>query len=624
MSSSRIAIDGLWRCLCPSIDTNLLISVIQTPLRPRPTTRRRTTPARDSHPAYLRTKRAFHSTRLHNDAKDTSETSSEVPVINTTTSQHHQDQRSLDQPDPATTLQRLLKAIPPFDPVLDNASTRTIYDALRETRDEPGQKRRIELFVKYLLGNRLEPPTLRIFDPLIQSQAHCDGSARELWWLFEWMEICKVQQTSRVYHGALQALSVHPDYLLRNQLLRNMKAKWIELTPVGRAYEAVGLLRDGQYELALDAIETMVHSGARVPDYIYDIFTLAFCQLGFLDEALKITGFRTLRDDSTVSLNTWHFLLDWCSRQLHYDGTRYIWNRTVSTNLLNPSDAICANVLNTAAKAHDIDLATVAVQHLAGRGGKLNTSHFEALVDCYLGAGDVANAMQTLCLMRDAGIVISMGSTRSVYAMLKNDRKLIESTVAALFSLRSKFDIPLPVFNVVLESMLAAGDITAGFDFYKHIRALCPDPPDANTFRMLFRSARGDHDVVFLDREMRAFGIVAGKSGPKSSTFVLDARVRRALLDAHAKGGDLHIALDHLAVLVKSGYFWKQGWIGKETAVALLNRCFMEKPDVVPWLVNVGKKHGCSLDEELRLLMDEAEDNHVGKEESLQEVTGSI
>ncbi len=45
-----------------------------------------------------------------------------------------------------------------------------------------------------------------------------------------------------------------------------MKERWLDLSPEGLQSVAAGLLRDGQYELALDRLESMTAAaGADVP-----------------------------------------------------------------------------------------------------------------------------------------------------------------------------------------------------------------------------------------------------------------------------------------------------------------------------------------------------------------------
>jgi hypothetical protein len=96
-----------------------------------------------------------------------------------------------------------------------------------------------------------------------------------------------------------------------------MKDRWYNLTNDGWHYVAVGLLRDRQYEIALDKLEQMRREGIRVHPWLYDIFIYLFCEAGELNEALKILMYRVDHGDMDISANVWYHMLDACSTDYH-------------------------------------------------------------------------------------------------------------------------------------------------------------------------------------------------------------------------------------------------------------------------------------------------------------------
>ena len=381
----------------------------------------------------------------------------------------------------------------------------------------------------------------------------------------------------------LQALAVHPDYLTRNSILQEMKERWLDLSQDGVQSVALGLLRDGQYEMALDKLDYMVSHRVETPPWFLDIFVYVLAQVGFHDEALKIVSHRVLKENDSISLNLWYFLLDSCSRSMHYPGVKYVWNRMVEPKILNPPDAMFLNILNTAARYRDSQLVAEAIQLMSARGTKLGMHHFEALLDAYAGADDVANALQALCIMENAGVRPDRGSTRSLFQSLKRAPALTESAVSSLFSLRERFKIPLAAFNVVVEGILERGDMDTALNLYRHVRQLCPEGPDATTFHILTQKCSEPKLVDFLGRECASFNI---KPTPETCNHVIYHSAKR---------GSLELALDYASILVSGGALpagnGAAPWMEDVAAEALVRRCFEEEDHRI-WDVAQASKEG--------------------------------
>ncbi|KAL1879349.1 hypothetical protein VTK73DRAFT_7080 [Phialemonium thermophilum] len=473
---------------------------------------------------------------------------------------------------------------------LHAAPTPVIYEALRVLQTKSGQRRKLRALVEYLVGHRLEEPNSFLYEALIASNWDVAGSAVEVKNLLEEMKSLGVAGSAGLYHAALRAFAVHPDYLQRNTVLQTMRESWIELTPDGRYSVAVGLLRDGQYELALDNLDRMINDGIDVPSWLYDIFIYALGQRGFVGEAFSLLQRRLRTDDDglKVPLNVWYFLLDECSRELHYEGTWFIWSRMVQSRTLVPSDGMCLHVLNTAARHGDAKLATQAVQQLSSRGVRLGMAHFESLIDCYCRNNDIENALQVLCIMANAGIQSDAGSTRSIYLAIKRTPALADVAADALFDLAAKYDIPISAFNVVIEGLSEKGDHTKAIDLYNQVRHLCPSGPNIQTFEILFKKCADLDTAQFLASEMTAFSL-------KRTQPIYDQLVYLAAVD-----GDLEVAFR---------YLWQAGWneakvvrrksaetwIGRRTVVALIRRCFAIKDERLWSLLREAKERGLDL-----------------------------
>jgi hypothetical protein len=465
---------------------------------------------------------------------------------------------------------------------------------------QPKRRPHLRALVKYLVEHRSQTPNAFLYEALIASNWEPAGSAEEVRQILDEMRTLGVGTTSSLYHAALRALAIHPDYLLRNRIVSEMKERWLDLTPDGKCSIALGLLRDGQHELALDKLEEMLDSDVPVPSWLHDIFIVVLTQHAHLDEALSLLQRRTQSDPSALSPNIWSFFLDECSRHYHYAGTRQAWDTLVPTKLLSPSDGTCLNVLNTASRHSDARLATDAVAHLSSRNAKLGPHHYEALVDCYAHRDDVPNALQALCIMARAcaggGAAPSQASTASLRAAFRRNPTLARVARDALLRLGETSTVPLAAFNAVLDGLCAhGGDDADAFALYQQVRHLCGCGPDYFTFRPFMERSWDVGVARFLVDEMQAFGV-------RPTREFYDRLVYLAAVE-----GELDIAFQALGELERRGGRGPEEWISRETALAVVRRCVAERDERLWGLLRTAGRVGLDLGPAGRALAESAE-----------------
>lgn len=258
MSGARITIDGLWRCLCPSIDAAVTRRI--TTARNRPQARASTSVALQD----ISGPRCLHTTgrRCKNTASPkqdpfaslasavsekkvlkgqvapdwlTQEEPKERPVESATPSpadeakshteiSHeaplkpkleekpatHFDTPAIpknaleSQVDPEDMVQRLVWA-KRLDEDIPRATTKEIYEALRKLRTlgRPKHRRTTSALVKHLLATGTAPDTF-LYETLLMAHAATDGSADAVKELLQEMRHKKLQWSSTAYHAALQ------------------------------------------------------------------------------------------------------------------------------------------------------------------------------------------------------------------------------------------------------------------------------------------------------------------------------------------------------------------------------------------------------------------------------------
>lgn len=219
---------------------------------------------------------------------------------------------------------------------LEEMSNEEIRERLRELKTEQGAYKQVAEIVEYLVKARQETPVLLHYDALISANADAEnGSAEVVRTLLEEMKELNVGADSGLYHAVLQVcilstllyleqvtkdlinqvLAIHPDYLLRTQILEEMKQRWYGLSPTGWHNLVVGLLRDRQYEMAMDKFERMQADGIEIQPWLYDILFFRLCETDELDEAIKLLKARY--DQPPLAMHMYYHLLDSFASAFH-------------------------------------------------------------------------------------------------------------------------------------------------------------------------------------------------------------------------------------------------------------------------------------------------------------------
>jgi hypothetical protein len=188
MPAIKTAIDGLWRCLCPSID-NLVASGTLRRLRPlrnasvRPQVRTTKTLRSQSRVQHLHTAPRHQKIPIESDHH-------EAPRIH---SRYYDTTIRTTYNDPEPEYERLNRIPLP-----------SLHDDLRQLATEPNKYHKITELVEYLVTFR-EKPCLLHYDALIRANADpYYGSAEVVGRLLRETKELGVGADSALYHGALQ------------------------------------------------------------------------------------------------------------------------------------------------------------------------------------------------------------------------------------------------------------------------------------------------------------------------------------------------------------------------------------------------------------------------------------
>lgn len=641
MSGSRVTFDGLWRCLCPAVTPFDAARILRQQARP------------------LLRGRAFAPSRLQSTAQaaarlpqadnipEPRQSTDKKPAFHT-----YLPRKRLQNSQPkAKPGSRLKKSPRPKDDwfarfwaerrtaaelaaeahvaqdewmkTIRSLPTPDIYRELyRERHSSRPSYAKVARCVKYLVRVRGERPSSMLYEALIHVNAlPAAGSAAVVRNLLTEMDELGVARTLGVYESVLLVLAVHPSYLLRQEMLREMRERGLTLSVTAEQHVLLGLLRDGQFELALDRLyshlgqmdgrtssivdalrvvsaETLQSANSRaiLAPHVLDTFATVLASGGHCPTAISIVQLRQqLHLPSLPQPAIWLHLLEQMVRHGQYESLAYVWGQATGTSprpqspteplrgrgslqtnvpLVPPTspatlvpDGLALGILNLAARNADPNLASDVVALLAGRGARLDAHHLEPVADAFAAAGDVEAALRALCIMHRSGVRLDAGSTRGLYACLIGDRDatnarptsqdgadddaLVESeeeeeeeqearvrvrhAAEALFRLRARYDVPIAVFNAVLEAAVAVRGFAGALELYRLVGRAVPSGPDLRTFAVLLARCDDPAAAAWLLDEMAAAGLRP------------DAEIEDLACRVHARGGAMEDAMACLA-----------------------------------------------------------------------------
>ncbi|KAK1056458.1 hypothetical protein LTR33_013886 [Friedmanniomyces endolithicus] len=261
MRTAKLAIDPLWQCLCPSwTQAATQRAVNNFAQRRRPT-------LRCSNDANIHLRHQAISTSSNsNTAPDAFDKFDGLGATRTQVgklrnkradaahgdeSTAHQQQQRQESEKEAT--QALLTQPTPY-----------LYTRLR-TLAYGGKTRECRELAEYIVKNRREKPSTQLYSALILSNtSHDNGGAWRVLEYLEEMREAGLQPDTGTCHAVLKVLAVHPDHLLRADILEYMRVRWYQLGEEGAHDVAAGLLREGLFEQAMQRIDGMLRAGVRV------------------------------------------------------------------------------------------------------------------------------------------------------------------------------------------------------------------------------------------------------------------------------------------------------------------------------------------------------------------------
>lgn len=148
--------------------------------------------------------------------------------------------------------------------------------------------------------------------------------------------------------------------------------------------------------------------------------------------------------------------ITWLTYQL--EGVEVAWDRAVQTKTYNPDEGLVLSILAVAGRWGRPRLATKALDVLPNLSIRAQEHHLVPLLEAYVNAGQVPDALQVLSSMREAGIVPTLTTAEPIVARL-SDATVIDQAFYALEDMRkSGIKVDITALNAVIEASVRIRD----------------------------------------------------------------------------------------------------------------------------------------------------------------------
>ncbi|KAL4910141.1 hypothetical protein BDW74DRAFT_144508, partial [Aspergillus multicolor] len=371
-----------------------------------------------------------------------------------------------------------------------------------------------------LVRDREIKPDVRHYRAIIQSNTDPEhGSSETVRALLAEMEEHNVPLDASPLRAALLALAVHPDFFLRQDVLKMLRSRWITLSEDDWHHVVAGLIREHQFELALDHIAHMQRKHIVVKDWLHSLLVYHLLEFDEFDLVRELMEAR-LSQGHGLKKAFWNNVLFAASSARHYGLTSFIWWKIVELKNSHPDRSVCEMVFEIAASNKDTRLQAAVEALLRHNDTKPRYKDFLSLTKGHLVSHNLFAALDT-CMglersvrMRCFRYIRAYCSTHEVHPLkvwnylkdLKDQGRTVESECAVLV--------------IDLCESVAARDpfiVDDGVKIYKELYALLGKNPGLAVFNSLLcmcRSASNVQAAIFFVKEMAQLGVA-----PTAETF---------------------------------------------------------------------------------------------------------
>ncbi|KZT57764.1 hypothetical protein CALCODRAFT_523891 [Calocera cornea HHB12733] len=277
-------------------------------------------------------------------------------------------------------------------------------------------------------------------------------------------------------------------------IIARMEAAGVE--PNGLTYENLihHSIQDWNLEMSLRQVDEMRARGIQptlptVQRVIALATTYDYARLALdLAHIYEEQSFRRLSPES------WMQMLASCA-ELHWiEGVEQCWTKGVVEGLVSPDEGICIDVLNVAARAGRPNLATDVIATLRKIGVVFREYHLAPVLEAFMNAGNLTEAITTLSLMRQNTIAPNEHTTEPIFRHISQNVDEVDKAYYVLEELKSAGKvIDVSALNVVIRASVELGDLQRAVATYKESEKLGVVPTRDTYYYLLDACIQAKH-----------------------------------------------------------------------------------------------------------------------------------
>jgi hypothetical protein len=274
--------DALWRCLCPGFPPNVSASAVTRLSSSRaPPLRLRS--RKGSAAPQLRAYSQASAASPYDESFLSRESAPSFDPINTESARPHRDAKG---------------KIP-----LAQLPTNVLYEHLRDAGAK-GNFNEVLNICRVLVKDRGDPPNKEMYNGVLHSFVSAsNGTAGKVRKVLSEMgfwadgnrslgDQFRIDLDARGCECVLEVLAVHPDYILRTEILDYMKSRWFTLSERGQNFVVAGMLRERNFEQALETMEEMQGKNTRIESWLLDKAMWMLLEFGEVEEAFYVLSLK--------------------------------------------------------------------------------------------------------------------------------------------------------------------------------------------------------------------------------------------------------------------------------------------------------------------------------------------
>lgn len=473
---------------------------------------------------------------------------------------HRVDQPALPESTDTKAWERLL-----LNPVLlhaknlQKAPTECIINAinqLREGKPSPNiphnidRPTRIRELLSHLLGKERMPLSIFAYEAMMDCISAPSGNPRAVRRMLAQLGSADIEPSVEICNAALRALAAHPNHILRSETIKFMADSGLDITAEATESILVAKLREGQHEAAYLGLLELHKSATRPASWVYDIFIVEFGAQGCLDELLELLNARKALAEDDVYAQLAYYTLDVCSARYHQNGTSKTWGEIDETTRNLLPDGILENIMGTAARHGDAELAT-AILDIISKRQRVHGYQYEMVAEAQLQNGDLIDAMRVYSVMQESDHVVTKSAVARFRQLILADTANLATAEAALDELRTVRPVPRAMVEAIIEVKARSLGTEATLPLYDRIKQLSDVEPSADVIQdLLLHATSVDTQRSLVNTYNERFGSAA--QDPLRAPPDLNKAIQ--LL---TKLGEVNLALRLADPLVEAGLLGK-------------------------------------------------------------------